>query len=84
MGGISRGILTGEENAIGTAKRQAKFKKTMTDAGYVQLNAWVPADQAADLKEMCAVLRKDDDLAVGPCVRKSTGRLTSWRNYEEE
>ena len=84
MAGVSKGIITGETGLIKAAQRQEKHRAAMIAAGYVQLNVWVPADQVADLKEMCKAMREDDDLAVGPCLSKETRRLTSWRNRGDD
>ena len=84
MSGISKGIITGQQGLISAAKRQDRFKQSMRDAGLKPLTVWVPADQLADLKEMCAAMRNDDDLAVGPCISKKTKRFRSWRNPEDQ
>ena len=86
MSGVSTGIITGERRKITNAKAQAKRKAEMQAAGFVQCNVWVPADTATDLKQMAEVLRKahedGNDLAIGPCRRKSNNRLVSWRKYK--
>jgi len=84
MGGISRGIITGNNKAVTTSKRQARFKERMKEKGFTQLNVWVPPEAAADIKLLAEALRADFTsydgelgVEIGPLRLKSNGRLCS-------
>ena len=84
MSGISSGVITGDVKKLRRAIRQNKAKQSLYRDGLVQVNVWVHTSQASDLKEMARVLRKNDDLSVGPCRSTSKGCLVSWQNYTED
>lgn len=57
------------------AVKQAAFKARMAEAGFVQLQLWVPAETTADMQQAADSLRMHDGLTVARLVDVRTGRL---------
>ncbi len=52
-----------------TTVRQRRFRDRMREAGFVQVNVWVPSDQ----KEFMLKFVRDEILAKGKFISKTSG-----------
>ncbi len=60
---------------LSNAERQRRHKVKMAEAGFVQVNVWVPASAAPDLQRAAEIMREFPGLTVGRLFNPRTGRL---------
>ena len=59
--------------------RSRAHKQRMAAAGWVQVNVWLPAAVAADLREAAEVIRQHPHLTIGRLVDPVSGQVVGIR-----